>query len=89
MCETGVDAIKLSSPFAGAGFISPEDYKEFVFPYEKEIVQTIRKNDVHVYIHTCGAINDRLELMIETGASGIECLDPAPLGNVDLTKCKK
>ncbi len=89
MCETGVDAIKISSPFAGAGFISPEDYRDFVFQYEKEIVQTIRRNDVHVYIHTCGAINDRLELLIESGANGIECLDPEPIGNVDLLMQKK
>ena len=89
MSETGIDAIKLSSPFAGSGFISPQDYKEFVFPYEKEIVHAIRKKNIHVYIHTCGAISDRLELLIETGASGIECLDPKPLGNVDLEDAKE
>ena len=38
MCETGVDAIKLSSPFAGAGFISPHADKEFILPNESEIV---------------------------------------------------
>lgn len=89
MCSTGVDAIKISSPFAGAGFISPDDYKEFVYPFEKEIVQIIRKNNVHVYIHTCGAINDRLEVMFDTGATGIECLDPPPLGNVELEEAQK
>lgn len=84
MCETGVDAIKLSSPFAGAGFISPNDYKEFVLPFESEIVKAVRDKNVHIYIHTCGAVGDRLELMFESGMSGIECLDPLPLGNVDL-----
>lgn len=88
MCTTGVDAIKISSPFAGAGFISPEQYREFVFPYEKRIVQTIKSNNVHVYLHTCGAVNDRLEIMFETGASGIECLDPEPLGDVELEDAK-
>lgn len=89
MCDTGVDAIKISSPFAGSGFISPDDYKEFVYPYEKEIVQAIRNKGTYVYIHTCGAINDRLELMFDTGTSGIECLDPAPLGDVELSDAKK
>ena len=89
MCETGVDAIKISSPFAGAGFISPDDYKEIVYPFEKQIVQAIRNKGTHVYIHTCGAINDRLEIMFDTGASGIECLDPAPLGDVELSDAKE
>ena len=84
MCLKNIDAIKISSPFAGMGFISPEFYSEFVLPFEREIITAIRNLGKHVYIHTCGSINDRLELMYESGASGLECLDPVPVGNVDL-----
>ncbi|MGE5797665.1 MAG: uroporphyrinogen decarboxylase family protein, partial [Ignavibacteria bacterium] len=52
MCQTGIDAVKISSPFAGSGFISPSDYAEFVLPFEKEIAEEIRMNGVHVYTHT-------------------------------------
>jgi len=84
MCATGVDAIKISSPFAGAGFISPECYREFVLPYEREVIRAIRGGGAKAYIHTCGAVADRLGLMISSGTDGIECLDPPPLGNVEL-----
>ena len=84
MCLKQIDAIKISSPFAGMGFISPEFYTEFVLPYESEIISAIRARGKHVYIHTCGSIDDRLELMRQSGASGLECLDPVPVGNVDL-----
>jgi len=84
-----VDAIKISSPYAGAGFISPAFYREFILPYEGQIVQAVREQGVHVYTHTCGAINDRLEMMVEAGISGLECLDPPPLGNVRLAEAKK
>ena len=84
-----VDAIKISSPYAGAGFISPEFYREFVLPYEQQIALAVRAQDVHIYTHTCGAINDRLEMMIEAGISGLECLDPPPLGDVRLEEAKK
>lgn len=84
MCGCDIDAIKISSPFAGMGFISPEHYEEFVLPYERVIISRIRAKGKHVYIHTCGHIDDRLELMRDSGASGLECLDPAPVGNVDL-----
>lgn len=80
-----IDAIKISSPFAGMGFISAEHYTEFVLPYEQQIVKVIRNQGKHVYTHTCGHISDRLELMRETGISGLECLDPEPIGNVDLS----
>jgi uroporphyrinogen-III decarboxylase len=84
MCEKDIDAVKISSPFAGMGFISPEHYQEFVLPYESQIIKVIRGNGRHAYIHTCGHIGDRLELMKMSGASGLECLDPPPVGNVDL-----
>lgn len=84
MCDKNIDAIKISSPFAGMGFISQEQYEEFVLPYEKKIIETICSKGKKVYIHTCGSIGDRLETMCLSGTSGLECLDPAPLGNVDL-----
>jgi len=89
MCETGVDAIKISSPFAGAGFISPNDYKKFVLPFESQIALAVRQKGIHIYTHTCGAIGDRLETMFNSGISGIECLDPPPLGNVLLKNAKE
>ncbi len=42
-----------------------------------------------VYIHTCGAIGDRLELLAASGADGVDTLDPPPLGNVDLADAKR
>jgi uroporphyrinogen decarboxylase len=80
----GAHAIKISSPFAGSGFLRPEMYEEFIIPYESRIAAAVRAEGGFVYTHTCGAIGDRLELMVKSGISGIECLDPPPLGNVDL-----
>lgn len=87
--DQGVDAVKISSPYAGSGFISPAFYRRFVLPYESQIVQAVRSRGIHVYLHTCGAINDRLETMAESGISGLECLDPPPLGDVLLEDAKK
>lgn len=82
----GADAVLMSSAFAGAGFISPAHYREFVLPYEARVIAGIQAAaaGVPVYTHTCGAIGDRLELMMETGTNGIDTLDPPPLGSVDL-----
>ena len=85
----GVDAVLISSAFAGGGFISPHQYRQFVLPYEAEVVRRIHAQDVPVYTHTCGDIGDRLELMAETGIDGIDTLDPPPLGSVDLADAKR
>lgn len=79
-----IDAIKISSPFAGMDFISPEHYRDYELPYLKKIASAIKAKGKSVYVHTCGHIDDRLELMAESGVSGLECLDPPPIGNVEL-----
>lgn len=82
----GADAILISSAFAGSGFISRDFYQRFVSPHEKRVVDAVRAvaPEAPVYVHTCGAIGDRLEMMLESGLNGIDTLDPPPLGNVDL-----
>jgi len=85
----GVDAILISSAFAGAGLISRAHYEAFVSPYERAIATTVQAQcAVPVYTHTCGSIGDRLDLMLATGTKGIDTLDPPPLGTVDLVEAK-
>lgn len=84
-----VDAILISSAFAGAGLISREHYMEFVLPYEKRIITQVQKeHDIPIYTHTCGSIGDRLDLMLGTSTNGIDTLDPPPLGTVELKEAK-
>lgn len=85
----GVDAVLISSAFAGGGFISCEMYREFVVPYERRLTDAVKAAGVPVYTHTCGKIGDRLELMAETGTQGLDTLDPPPLGNVELAEAKR
>jgi hypothetical protein len=87
----GADAVLISSAYAGSGFLSPAHYEQFVLPSERAVIAGIKASrpDVPVYTHTCGAIADRLELMVATGTDGIDTLDPPPLGNVDLADAKR
>lgn len=90
LAAEGVDAVLISSAFAGGGFISREHYSRFVLPHERAVIERIRSSSrVPVYTHTCGRIGDRIDRMLESGTDGIDTLDPPPLGNVDLTKAKE
>jgi hypothetical protein len=80
----GIDAVKISSPYAGAGFISPRHYRDFVLPGERRVAAAVHEAGALAYTHTCGAIGDRLEMMADSGVDGLECLDPPPLGDVEL-----
>lgn len=84
----GCDAIKISSPYVGGGFLSREFYEEFVVPYERKLAEAVKAAGGFIYTHTCGAIGDRLDLICASGVHGIETLDPPPLGNVNLADAK-
>lgn len=84
LCQKNIDAVKISSPFAGMGFISPYQYLEFEQPFISQLADAISSHEKYAYIHTCGHIGDRLEYMQQSGINGLECLDPPPIGNVDL-----
>ncbi len=86
--EGGIDAVLVSSAFAGAGFISRNDYKQFVMPYEEPVFKEIKRHGLFSYVHTCGSIGDRLDLMAEMSVDGIDTLDPPPLGTVHLNEAK-
>ncbi len=90
MAAAGADAILVSSAYAGGGFLSRELYREFVLPYERRLIEGIKAAaGAVVYTHTCGAIGDRLDLMLATGTGGIDTLDPPPLGTVELAEAKR
>jgi uroporphyrinogen-III decarboxylase len=87
--RAGVDAVLVSSAFAGAGFISRTMYAEFVAPFERRLNEAVRAAGVPVYTHTCGRIGDRLDLLAQTAADGLDTLDPPPLGDVRLADAKR
>ena len=83
----GAHAVLISSAYAGAGFLGRPQYEQFVLPYERELIAKFKQQfDIPIYTHTCGAIGDRLDLMMETGTNGIDTLDPPPLGTVELAE---
>jgi len=87
--RAGVDAVLISSAFAGGGFLSRDMYAEFVLPYERRLADTVRAEHKPVYTHTCGNIGDRLDLMVETHIDGLDTLDPPPLGDSLLEEAKR
>src|SRR5262249_48392649 len=87
--RAGVDAVLISSAFAGGGFLSRDMYSEFVLPYERRLADAVKAERKPVYTHTCGNIGDRLDLMVETHIDGLDTLDPPPLGNSLLGEAKR
>jgi len=75
--EAGIDAIGVGD--AAASLIGPRLYEEFVWPYEKKLVDGLHALGTQVRLHICG--NTRL-CLVGMGRLGCEIMDldyPVPL----------
>jgi len=60
MIDAGAGAIYMEDPSASSNLISPQDYREFAYPYEKKLIAEVSKH-VPVIFHICGNITPILE----------------------------
>ena len=75
--EAGVDLMGIGD--AAASLVGPKIYEEFVWPYEKRLVDGIHKLGAAVRLHICGDTRKILESM---GRLGVEIIDldyPSPV----------
>jgi hypothetical protein len=84
-----MESISISSPYAGSSLISTQSYRDLVLPQLTRIAAALRPEPALTYVHTCGFLSDRLELLAASGVDGIECMDPPPLGDVELEEAKR
>lgn len=68
--EAGVDLIGMGD--AAASLVGPAIYDEFVFPYEKRLVDALHAMGTRVRLHICGNINRSLESI---GRLGCDIVD--------------
>jgi len=93
--EAGVDLIGVGD--AAASLIGPQLYEEFVWPYEKRLVDGLHEMGTRVRLHICGNVNAILEPIGRLGCDIVDldfmvpvadarrAMGPEPvlLGNID------
>jgi len=88
LAESGIQTINYNETWVGFG-ISPKAYREFILPYDREVVSAIHAAGMLVSYHNCGRASKLLELHVETGADALETLTPkGRSGDVDLADAK-
>ena len=63
-----VPLISLADTIAG-DHLSRAHFTHFVLPYLQDIISWAKAQDVLVLLHVCGALQDKLDLLAETGAN--------------------
>lgn len=88
LAESGIETINYNETWVGVG-LSPQIYREFILPYDTEVIQAIHQAGMLVSFHNCGRAGKLLELHADTGADALETLTPRERsGDVDLAEAK-
>jgi hypothetical protein len=73
LVEHGAKFIWIGEGLASSSVISPEQYREFVLPFETELANYIRKElQVPVVTHICGDINKSIQFIAQNGTNGLD-----------------
>jgi uroporphyrinogen decarboxylase len=65
----GVNLVSMGDPTASGDMISRRHFENFVVPVYNDIYARLRKKNVITCLHICGNIENRLDLIAETGVS--------------------
>jgi uroporphyrinogen decarboxylase len=82
--NAGAHLVGIGDPLAGPDLLSPKDYKEFAYPYQKRLVNNLKGKGIDLVIHMCGDITKIFRQVASTGAMAVE-LDY----KVDADECRK
>jgi uroporphyrinogen decarboxylase len=55
-----------------AGLLNRKLFEKFAFPFEKQVIEALQVLDIPVFLHICGDTSHIIDLMVTTGASGLE-----------------
>jgi len=70
--DAGADLLHCGDSLASCDVISPADYEEWAFPYERKVLQAWQEYGAKTLLHICGDSSKVLHLYAETGADIIE-----------------
>lgn len=62
-------------------YISPDVYRRYNMPHQREFVDKIKSGGKTAIIHMCGHVHALLDLIKETSCDGIHALTPPPTGD--------
>ncbi len=71
--------------FAGEPYLPPSLFHEYVYNYDKIIVEIVNKSGGYPRIHCHGNLRSILDDIAATGCMGIDPVEPPPQGDVELS----
>jgi len=66
--------------------MSPKDFNDFVYKYDKPICDLIHEHGGHVWVHSHNKVRNFLDTFIDMGVDVLNPLEPGPNGDIELSE---
>ena len=77
---TPADMVETDGGAGSNTVISPGFFREFCLPYDREQNALLQGLGLKTVCHLCGGLMQQLDLVVESGANGLETMTPASMG---------
>ncbi len=77
---TPADMVEVGGGAGSSTVISPAFYREFGLPYDQQQNRLFHELGIKVVNHFCGGLMPMLDLVVESGADGLETMTPRAMG---------
>lgn len=77
---TSADMVEIGGGAGSSTVISPAMFAEFCQPCDQRQVEAFHEVGLKVVYHLCGGVMPMLDLVVATGADGLETMTPASMG---------
>jgi hypothetical protein len=77
---TPADMVEVGGGAGSSTVISPDFYREFGLPYDQRQNALFHEIGLKVVNHFCGGLMPMLDLVVESGADGLETMTPPSMG---------
>lgn len=70
-------------------YLPPAFFRDMVVPGLAEVTRILREGGIFVRTHSHGRVREVLPMIVETGAQGLDPVEPPPDGNITLREVKE
>jgi uroporphyrinogen-III decarboxylase len=89
LLDHGIRILRINDSTGNMSLISPEHWKEFVYPHIKTVCDELHHyhRDALIYCHICGNVLPVIHLLVDTG---LDCIGPLdPLGGFTVEEARQ
>lgn len=87
---TAADMVETGGGAGSSTVISPAMFAEFCLPYDRRQNEALHALGLKVVYHLCGGLMPMLDMVVASGADGLETMTPPSMGgDCDLAACSR